>query len=356
MAAHVYKCPNCNAELTFDPAKGDFGCAYCDSHFTKAELEKLDTAQKAEQKEQQDAAAQDKPSQGTEGELNTYSCPNCGAEIVADATTAATFCYYCHSPVILTGKLAGKYRPDAVIPFKVDRKRVEKELKDWCKKKRFLDKRFLSDAQTDKLTGVYFPFWLVDTKLHSDLTGTAEDANTWLVGDTEYTEHKEYAVSRSADLDINNVTVKALKKPEVNLLDGIYPYDTKDVQDFDMAYLSGFFAEKRDVEKESAAAEANATTEATAKEMMLSKTDCPGVLRNVNCQNTTLSQTWRYTLMPAWMMTYNYKGDMYYFAMNGQTGKIFGNVPVDKKKVNLMGLLIGVGAFILAALIRLFFM
>ena len=356
MGVHVYKCPNCNAELTFDPAGDDFGCAYCGSHFTKTELDKLATAQQAEQKEEADAKAQEKPVEGGEGDLNAYSCPNCGAEIVADATTAATFCYYCHSPVILTGKLAGKYKPDAVIPFKVSRKSVEKELKAWCKKKRFLDKRFLSDAQTDKLTGVYFPFWLVDTKLHADLTATAEDANTWMVGDTEYTEHKEYAVERSADLDIKNVSIKALKKPEVNMLDGIYPYDTKDVKDFDMAYLSGFFAEKRDVEKENASAEANATTQATAKDMMLDKTSCPGVLTNVNCKTDTLSQTWRYTLMPAWMMTYNYGGKLYYFAMNGQTGKIFGNVPVDKKKVNLMGILIGVGAFILIALIRLFFM
>ncbi len=356
MAVHVYKCPNCNAELTFDPAKGDFGCAYCSSHFTKAELDTLATAQQAEQKERQEAAAQEKPAQGEQGEMNAYSCPNCGAEIVADATTAATFCYYCHSPVLLTGKLAGKYRPDAVIPFKVDRKRVERELKAWCKKKRFLDKRFLSDAQTEKLTGVYFPFWLVDTKVHADLTATAEEARTWLAGETEYTEHKEYAVSRSADLDIKNVTQKALKKPEVNLLDGIYPYDTKDVQAFDMAYLSGFFAEKRDVEKESVQAQADATVSETARQMMLDKTDSPGVLTNVDCKSATLSQNWRYTLMPAWMMTYNYGGQTYYFAMNGQTGKVFGNVPVDKKKVNLMGLFIGVGAFVLAALIRLFFM
>ena len=40
----------------------------------------------------------------------------------------------------------------------------------------------------------------------------------------------------------------------------------------------------------------------------------------------------RYSLLPVWMLNIKYKDQMYKFAINGQTGKVVGEYPVDKNK------------------------
>ena len=115
MAIISFKCPNCGGELIFDPATQKYKCEYCNSLFTQEELD----AMKPMQGEEPDAVAQEQAGgeradetaaveqtagereSEPEGEAVYYSCPSCGAEIVTDATTAATFCYYCHNPVVL---------------------------------------------------------------------------------------------------------------------------------------------------------------------------------------------------------------------------------------------------------------
>lgn len=110
MAAITYKCPKCGGDLRFQPAGQRFVCEYCDSEYSQKELE--ETAVEAETAE---------PEQEECPDAVCYICPSCGAEIVTDETTAATFCYYCHNPVMLEGRMRGSFHPDLVIP---DRKSV----------------------------------------------------------------------------------------------------------------------------------------------------------------------------------------------------------------------------------------
>lgn len=94
------------------------------SHFSQEDVDKTDAGRKQGTSEQAGEASK------AAGDAAVYSCPSCGAEIVTDPTTAATFCYYCHNPVVLLGRLSGRYLPDKVIPFAVDReKAVESFLK-----------------------------------------------------------------------------------------------------------------------------------------------------------------------------------------------------------------------------------
>ena len=80
-----YKCPNCGGGLKFDPVSQKFKCEYCLASFTEDDMKRLE-AEEAKKREDDGSAA-------------VYTCPSCGAEIVTDETTAATFCYYCHNPV-----------------------------------------------------------------------------------------------------------------------------------------------------------------------------------------------------------------------------------------------------------------
>lgn len=102
---------------------------------------------------------------GKEADAVTYTCPSCGAQIVTDATTAATFCYYCHNPVVLGGRLEGKFLPDQVIPFSVSREDAEKGFKDYVCKKNLSRVPFITKSRSRASqvyifhTGITIPDW-----------------------------------------------------------------------------------------------------------------------------------------------------------------------------------------------------
>ena len=207
MSTITYKCPNCDADLTYRPATGDFGCEYCGSSYTGEQLNELIKNQKIidEQKESEGTAFDE--------HAVVYTCPNCGAEVITDDTTAATFCFYCHNPVILKGRLSGGMAPDKVIPFSIPKEKVKEQLISWCKSKKYIDDGFFSEMQLEKLTGVYFPFWLVDSDVRATMTAKSNSLKVWVVGDIEYTETSVYALTRSGDVKLSEITVKALADP-----------------------------------------------------------------------------------------------------------------------------------------------
>lgn len=341
MATITYKCPNCDADLTFRPATGDFGCQYCGGAFSEAELEALVNQDSLVDEQQETVGNAESPT------AVVYSCPNCGAELVTDSTTAATFCFYCHNPVIMTGRLSGDFTPDCLVPFAISKEQVKEQLIAWCKKKKYIDDGFFSSMQLEKLTGVYFPFWLVDGKIDATLTARSDSMRVWRVGDVEYTETTQYAHVRSGDVSVNELTMGALSREDAELLNGIYPYDLSGLKKFDMKYLSGFMAEKRNIEQDSLSSKATETARSIAEERLEETISGYGLLTGKSLNISGQQFDWKYALMPAWMMTYRYKNELYYFAMNGQTGKIAGRVPVSKSKLNrLAGIITGVGLLI----------
>lgn len=355
MAVVTYKCPNCDAELTFRPKSTDFGCEYCGAKFTEAQI--LDIAQKqgiegGGSAETEPAAGADQP--GAEEFAQravVYNCPSCGAEVITDDTTAASFCFYCHNPVILGGRLSGAFKPDSIIPFSIDKDEVKERLLAWCKKKKFIQKEFMSDMQLEKLSGVYFPFWLVDAKADVHLSAEGRTLRVWRVGEIEYTETSTYALERGGTADFQEITLRGLNRADVRLLEGLYPYNLAALKPFNMGFLSGFLAEKRNVEKTAAQPEVNRIIREGASALLQDTVGGYGAVTTKALNADSASENWRYALLPAWMLTYRYKGELYYFAMNGQTGQIAGRVPASPKK--LWGLFGGVAAavFLVALLI-----
>lgn len=151
----THTCPNCDGPLLFDPKTQKFHCEYCLSTFTEAEI-----ASYEQQPQTEEPAA--KASTQTEENMEMFSCSSCGAQIVTDVTTAATFCYFCHNPVILSGRVSGEFLPEKVLPFKIEKEEAVKKFLAWTEKKRFIPKSFFNQQQIEKLTGVYFPYWVVD--------------------------------------------------------------------------------------------------------------------------------------------------------------------------------------------------
>ena len=368
MAVISFKCPNCDGELIFDPSTQKYKCEYCASLFSQEELDAMKPAQTSEPestdaasmgkttdgpepKEQnrpenkaggatkdqtENESAQDKTA-GNEADAVTYTCPSCGAQIVTDATTAATFCYYCHNPVVLGGRLEGKFLPDQVIPFSVSREDAEKGFKDYVCKKKFVPRAFYSKKQIESITGVYFPYWHYNTSLEGKMQGEARNVRVWRTGNTEYTETKYYQVSREGDVKLENLTENALGKANQELICGVMPYDFKAVKKFQLGFLSGFMAEKRDIEKNQIEKKVQQEARENAEKLMREKISGYSSVSVKNTDFQTLKEKWSYTLLPVWTITYKAKnGKIYYFSMNGQTGKVYGELPIDYKKIALV--------------------
>ena len=334
MSLVSYKCPNCGGGLQFDPKTQKFTCEYCSSEFTEEDMKKMEAAQNKEE-----TASPAEEESGKEGqEAVVYTCPSCGAEIVTDDTTAATFWYYCHKPIVLSGRLSGKYLPDYVIPFAMDKKEATEKFLDWIKKKKYVPNDFFSKEQIEKFSGIYFPYLLYNCNVDGAIRAETEKNRSWTTGNIRYTEHKQYQVERQGCLEVKNLTRNALSTSNKELVEGVLPFDMNKTQPFRMGYLSGFQAEKRDMESNSFTAEAEQEVQEYALQSLKDSISGYDNVRLLASDTKIRDAGWKYALLPVWILTYQDKvrNQVYYFAMNGQSGKIWGRLPIDKKKLMLL--------------------
>ena len=351
MGAVSYKCPNCGGELVFDPSSQHFACPYCGSSFSLEDLENLHVAEGSEsyaQPEEDTSGSEwtqehpDEDGQTSDGEGVIYSCPSCGAEIVTSETTAATYCYYCHNPVVLKGRVSGEYLPDSIIPFQVGRDKALDKFRSYIRGKRFVPKDFYDGQQIEKLTGVYYPYWVYDCTLDGRLEGTGTKVRVWRTGDTEYTETSRYRARREGAASLRNLTRNALQGNNRDLAERVQPYRLSDRVPFTMAYLSGFMAERRDMERDVFEQELRTETAGYADHMLRGTIGGYSTF-NVNSEDCRrLQEGWHYTLFPVWVLTYTRGSQVYYYAMNGQTGQTTGRLPVDRARLAVWAAIITV--------------
>lgn len=338
MEAVQYKCPACGAGLKFDAEKQDFKCEFCDSVFNEEDF--LEKDNKLESEAETSANAE------FENAL-LYVCPSCGAEVVTDETTAATTCYYCSNPIVLSGKLSGSLKPDYIIPFKMEKKDAINKFRELCAKKKFLPKDFISESRLEEIKGVYFPYWYVDCTANGSINAKSRHIRTWVVGDIKYTESTVKGHFRQGDMQIVNMPEAALKNKDRDILRYVCPFDGKDFVPFSMSYLSGFFAEKRDVEFSEIEEEINKKIRNLSSER-LKNTINEANVSVTDGQINIGGKTSKYNLLPVWVLNYKHKDKKYIYALNAQTGKVYGELPVCKNK--LIGLFAGVTCAVTALL------
>lgn len=333
MSVVTYKCPNCGGGLVFEPGPQQFACHYCGSQFAQEAIR------------QPDAPGWETPPRDHPGEAFSqedqgvlYACPSCGAQVVTDATTAATFCYYCHNPVVVQGRLAGEFAPNQVIPFAIDRDRAVKTFLDWVRKKKFVPRAFFSQDQIQKLTGVYFPYWMVDLEVDGTLDATATQIRVWRLGQTEYTETKHFQLTRSGKFRFPQLTRNALSdKYNRRLVEGVLPFATHQLQDFQMSYLSGFQAERRNLGQQDLEQDLQVEVQEYTRQMLKDSIAGYTLVRAKELEARVSGGDWRYALLPVWVLTYRGRdGKEYYYAMNGQTGKISGQLPLDRGRLAVL--------------------
>lgn len=350
MAVITYKCPNCGGDLQFNPERQKFHCRYCLSDFAESFLKETEPETETGPKD----AQADQPAADQEAVI--YNCPSCGAEIVTDETTAATFCYYCHNPVVLSGRLKGKYNPDYVIPFAIDREKALAVFEQWIGKKKFVPHEFYNQSQIEKMTGVYFPYWLYNCRVDGRLEARAVRRKIWVAGNVQFTQTRQYQVIREGEMAVEHVPRIALKKTNRRLAESVLPFEMEKLKPFRMSYLSGFQAEKRDIEQAEFLSEVEAEVKQFAAANLRSQISGYDTVDVRSQQTDIVGPEWKYALMPVWTLTYQdpQSSRIYYFACNGQTGRICGELPVEFGRLVLLFVSVSVPLFVILMIVGYF--
>lgn len=346
MSLQEYKCPRCGGAVEFDSSLQKMKCLFCESVYTVDELE--------ENHETPDMQAQDDTgwninagSQWENGEtdsLRSYVCNSCGGEIVGDATTAASACPFCGNPVIMNTQFAGMLRPDLIIPFKKNKEDAKQAYKNHIKNKRLLPKAFRNENHIDEIKGIYVPFWLFDAVAEGSVNYEATRSRSWSDTSYNYTETSVFHVQRDGRAAFTGIPVDGSMKMPDTLMESIEPYNVFEAVDFKTAYLAGYLADRYDVDASQSVDRANARVKKSMETLF--KTTISGY-SSVDAQNSVVrvhNGTAQYALYPVWLLNTTYQGKQYTFAMNGQTGKIVGDLPVDKKRYHKICALVMAGS------------
>lgn len=338
-----YQCPACTGPLHFAGESGKLECEYCGSAYDVAEIEALykekDQAAAAAQAqaEAKSDEARAQPAGDDAGDwgedaqhLRTYNCPSCGAELICDESTAATSCPYCGNPSIVPGQFTNMRKPDYVLPFALSKDKAVAALKRYYKGKVLLPKAFADTNHIEDIKGVYVPFWLFDGEVEADMRFHATRVHSHVRGNERITVTEHFQVRRAGSVAFSQIPVDASSKMPDAHMDAIEPFNYADLKDFSMAYLPGFMADKYDVDAEECAKRVDERAENTAESIMresvVGYATCITESKNLNVRRSRVG----YALLPVWMLSTQWNGQNFLFAMNGQTGKLIGDLPVDK--------------------------
>ena len=320
MEVLTYQCPNCGAPLTFHSDSQRWDCEFCRSSFTLEDLQHLEN--KAE--ETQQAATEEEAAKAT-----CYVCPSCGAEMITEEGTAATFCAFCGNPAVLPQELAGDFAPEKLIPFRYTKEQAVAALETLCKKKPLLPKDFSNQQHIESVTGIYVPFWLFDCDMNVRMDAMAQRVHTWSDSRYRYTKTDHYRLEREGILQVEAVPADGLQRMSDDMMDALEPFDYSTMTDFQFSYLAGYFAERYDVDKEASWPRVQTRINQAARSLT-EQTMSGYVSRQVsNFSTQVLEKSTRYAMLPVWLLTTSYKGKTYLLAMNGQTGKMVGNLPMS---------------------------
>ena len=328
-----YKCPCCNAGLVFGSNTQQLTCEYCGNTF---DIDTVKAFNDSGEQNTEEFQWDDQPKQEWAEEerqaMHAFQCPACGGEILTDENTAATFCPYCDNPTIMPSRLSGGLKPDAVLPFQTSKEDAKAAFLRLCKGKPLLPKGFTAEQRLEKITGIYVPFWLYDCS--ADYTGSykATRIHTWSDSQYNYTKTDHFLLRRGAEANFQGIPMDGSSKMDDTFMESIEPYDYGQLIDFDMAYLTGFLADKYDVPSENGEARIRQRVDNAVEDELQSSLIGYATVIPTSRQLQIRHSKARYALLPVWILNTQYRGKIYTFAMNGQTGKMTGSFPICPKR------------------------
>lgn len=371
----IYKCPNCNGALEYDPITDLMQCVHCGTGFAISEIENVGQKDSVDYRtetiQMQNGKAVNEL-EGTETEPNSansnaeaqaletevfrtlgtmerriYACTSCGAELSVNDNEVATFCAYCGQPTIVFSRVSKELKPESIVPFKISKEQAIGLLQERLKNSHFLPKD-VKEAKLENIKGIYIPYWIFDVYYY--------DLQYWEVDPhrTKNADDAPLVYSREAECNLKTLTVDASDNLDDETSQRLEPFNLRERKTFDSAYLSGYYADKYDLGDQ----ELYDFAVARAKELFDAEIRKTIPERNVEIISSLPKrrvEKAEYTMLPAWFLTFRYNGEPYTMVINGQTGKIVGTLPFDRKKVTALFAIV-TGAMALLALITGIFM
>lgn len=353
-----YKCPCCDAGLQFDGKTQKLHCEYCGNDFTLEAVEEYN--RKAVLPQDSYEWVEDTHEGWSEAEaqeLKVYLCSSCNGELTTDAQTAATFCPYCGNPTVLPSRVSGGLKPDGVLPFRKTKEDAKQAFWALCKGKPLLPKDFTRENHIEKLTGIYVPFWLYDCDAQQEGRYKATRVHTWSDSKYHYTKTDHYLLFRGARANFTRVPMDGSANMPDAIMESIEPFDYQYLHSFDTAYLTGYFADKYDVPAEAGRERVKERAIRSIDRKIHDSMSGYATVVTEACSRKLKEGKTSYVLLPVWLLNTVYRGKTYTFAMNAQSGRMTGELPICPKRTAawFAGIFGGAGAltFLLQLLFRL---
>lgn len=315
------KCPSCGGRLIFDPVEQMLRCDFCGNRYSPEKLELL------MQIPEVDVGEADE----NEEDKCEIVCDSCGAVLITDKNTSATTCSFCGSPALISRRLSKQFRPDYIIPFKITRQEAEEKFIEFAKSKKYVPKDYFRKSNLESVQGIYVPFWIMSSRCKVSTRGEAIKKRA--------VYKDKYSLMSDFDVKYNNVPFDGSLEIADGLMEAIEPFDINERKPFNSSYLQGFYAQKFNLTADNLCDRILFRMEQYGRETAALSFNGYDSVKFGACAARPYDLEHTYALYPVWFLNYKY-GDRYFMcAVNGQTGKTDGYLPVDevKRKSRLIG-------------------
>ncbi len=346
--AETFKCPQCGApRMDYDPATGGLKCPQC------GHTQTLTAAAQAVEEHDLTAALSDAgKARGYGRAMKAIKCSSCGATTQVDPAVVSTACPFCGSAQVLEQSADPNIlQPESVIPFQITSDQAYQNYKQWLGKGFFRPRDVLERSGATQMLGVYLPFWTFDAQANS--TWTAESGDYYYVTEHYTTTENGKEVSRTrqvrkvrwypsagAHADFyDDVLVSGTTSGDQAMLKSLYPFDTARLVAYQPEYLSGWAAEAYRIPLADAWKSGQEIIH--AEEYKKCDGQVPGdTHRDLSVRTRYSETTYKHVLLPVFLSNYRYNGKLFHFMVNGQTGRVKGQAPVDWIKVLIVVLIV----------------
>lgn len=336
----MYQCPGCGGALKFDIPSQQLKCDSCLSLVDPYSLKEKESASQME----------------NVYEVTIFSCPHCGGEMLSMDNAAVDYCSFCGSHNTLEGRITHEKRPDYIIPFKLTKEDCKQAFSKYVRRSFFAPSSIKNANNIESFRGIYMPYWAfyIEQNGRASVTGK----KSYRVGDYRYTD--TYALDFEIDAYYKGLSYDSSSSFYDSISEAIGPYDVKMMRAFHPAVLSGFYADTEDVGAhiymDDAMNQSNEMSFDAVRKMPFAKgltlpNPTPSSLTSVF--NTRCKQTNR-AMYPVWFMSYRTGNRIAYATVNGQTGKVFADMPISPLKYILCSLAIALPIFVISNLLYTF--
>lgn len=347
MSTLTYKCPSCAAPLIYSGTQEEMTCHSCGNSFPAEAVRRVAEIEQADAQAGARASGWDMQENEYRSDevqqTKSYSCSSCGAELVTELSTVATNCAFCGSPSIIPAQFAPGTRPDIIIPFKVSKQEAESKFVDYFKKRKMIPNLFLkSRNRIEEIRQLYVPYWLFSCRADGRMSFDATRVSSYISGKYQVTTTQHYLVRREGSMDYVDLPIDSNSKVDNAISETLEPFHTSQAIPFSPETLSGAMANRADVTPQDCKQRADVRIHATTEAAFRASVRGYNSVRMRSGQVLVDQGKVRAALFPIWFITTKKEGQLYTFAINGQTGELTCNIPYSKSK--FLGWMLGVAA------------